>query len=276
MSRRADAPDQPADAEQIETETMARPADDLETVLALALEAGASRTELETAVEHALGTLPLEAAATAEDLVDDIQRRDGVTVDAIDRATTDQSLRLDIALTIEPPTGEDAYPCPDCEDAFATRRGRSVHQNRVHDRTEANDAELDHSDTDDLRRAYEEEESFVDAATRFAVGPDAIRSRLIDAGIHEPATYADQKDDVDDPAGQEDADQEDAIDIDADETPHADATALVNSGDVSMLSGLADELGLSMGSARAVAMDAGVYSRLADDGVERPGTEAAE
>ena len=51
---------------------------------------------------------------------------------------------------------------------------------------------LDHTDTEDLQRAYEDADGVVStAADRFEVGYGAVYKRMVDAGIHEPASQAD-------------------------------------------------------------------------------------
>lgn len=48
---------------------------------------------------------------------------------------------------------------------------------------------LDHTDPDDLRRAFENSDSIKAAAERFEVSYSAVRQAMIDNGIYTPRTY---------------------------------------------------------------------------------------
>lgn len=251
-----------------------------------AIEAGADRDEIEAAVSAHTDLF------AAEDYLDEMLTQlgeyDATGVTETERSIQSNVVAAEVRIVIDvdaiadqrPVDSSDIDPttCPECGDTFDTERGRNVHISRVHDRDD--DADLDHTDEDDLRRAFREASSINAAAKRFPVGYDAVRKRMVRAGIYEPNEQFDvseangEGEPVDDGEGEgdddegEDDDDEREVDM---SSPQDEAATLVNQYDITRLTALADELDVTPGTARAIAMDADVYSELLDDDVGRPG-----
>lgn len=74
--------------------------------------------------------------------------------------------------------------CPECQKVIAPTWSycASCGANLV--------ADLDHTDPDDLRRAYEDHDTIREAAERFDVGYATVRRAMIEHGIHDPERYS--------------------------------------------------------------------------------------
>ena len=144
----------------------------------------------------------------------------------------------------------------------------------------------DHTDEDDLREAYDRNETLTAAAELFGVSYATVRTRLINAGIHEPNTYDadnDSEDEENESNGHQVGDELDETALDEsddggdadrrlpDEITDADIeTALSKEDGRRNIEDVAEELGLSVTATRT-ALSSEDYERVIEGARMRGG-----
>jgi hypothetical protein len=93
-------------------------------------------------------------------------------------------------------TGDDQVPCEhaDCDETFGSEHGMRIH----HSKTHRGEGTAPHRDPDQLRRVYDEHDTFAEMrdALGVPVASNTVRRQLIDHGIHDPSASGSDEDGI--------------------------------------------------------------------------------